>query len=75
MSLIKPGPDWCSVVRVPTALTWADVDNAREARAQRVRRATGESVVVNIKDSVAIEVKSPNLTMMKPQTTVIRWSK
>ena len=79
MSLIKASPDWCSVTRVPTALTWNDVDNAiskeREARAQRVRRATGESVVVNIKDSVAIDVKSPNLTMMKPQNTVVRWSK
>jgi hypothetical protein len=78
MSLIKPGPDWCSVVRVPTALTWADVDNARETRedrAQRVRRATGESVVVNIKDSVAIDVKPPNLTMMVPGKPLVRWSK
>ena len=79
MSLIKASPDWCSVTRVPTALTWNDVDNAiskeREARAQRVRRATGESVVVNIKDSVAIEVKSPNLTIKPTEKHVVRWSK
>lgn len=77
MSLIKAGPDWCSVVRIPTALTWSDIDKAREARAQRVRRATGvdEPVIVNIKESVAIDVKPPNLTMMVPGKPIVQWSK
>jgi len=73
MSVIKASPDWCSVTRVPTALTWNDVDNAiskeRDARAHRVLKAAG------LDESVVIEVKPPNLTPTKPETTVVRWSK
>jgi len=74
MSLIKPGPDWCSVIRVPTPLTWDDIDRAttkeREARASRVMKASG------LDDSVAIEVKPPNLTVVTPEKKpTVRWFK
>jgi hypothetical protein len=73
MSLIKASPDWCSVTRVPTALSWNDVDTAiskeRDARAHRVRMAAG------LEESVVIEVKSPNLTIKPTEKHVVRWSK
>ena len=61
------GPDWCAVIRVPTALTWNNIDQAtikeQDARASRVLKASG------------VEVKPPNLTTVEPETTVVRWSK
>lgn len=67
MSLINPGPDWCAVTRVPTPLTWDDIDRTttkeRDARASRVLKASG------------VEVKPPNLTPIKSEKLVVRWSK
>ena len=34
MSSIKPGPDWCAVIRTPTAKTWADIEREAEQKAQ-----------------------------------------
>jgi len=75
MSLIKAGPDWCSVIRVPTALTWADVDNARDARETRETRETRAHRVLKAAGLDEYVVKPPNLTPTKPETTVVRWSK